>query len=71
MPSRTLSYAANSAFTDRRRKNGRWMKLCEIVFEFHQMPSAIAGAVGIASNRTPCAAASAVIKASPGDVRMG
>src|SRR5262249_62170714 len=40
------------------------MKLCEIVFEFHQTPSATKGAAGAWSNTHPCAAAIASISSS-------
>src|SRR5438477_11893543 len=35
------------------------MKLCAMVFEFHQMPMAITGSVGAIASTTPCIAASA------------
>src|SRR5947207_7290033 len=41
------------------------MKLCEMVFELHQRPSAITGADGKAISAAACAAASPTISASP------
>src|SRR5215469_4342484 len=46
MPRSRLRPAANRMFAGRLRKNGRWTKLWEIVFEFHQTPSAMTGMTG-------------------------
>src|ERR1700751_948660 len=43
----------------RRRKKGRWMNWCEMVFAFHQRPTATRGTDGHARKRIPCASASA------------
>src|SRR5689334_8390742 len=38
MPSSSVSDSANAPFTPSRRKNGRWTKWCEMVFDVHQTP---------------------------------
>jgi hypothetical protein len=37
-------------------KNGRWMKLCAMVFEFHHTPKPMIGAIGQATSTAACRA---------------
>src|SRR5437879_10176923 len=46
MPVSRLRPAAKSALAARLRKNGRWIKLWEMVFEFHHTPRATTGMMG-------------------------
>ena len=52
-------------FKLRCRKNGRWMKLCEIVFAFHQKPTPMSSSDGMVTRIAPCAIESATNNATP------
>jgi hypothetical protein len=49
-----LRNAEKIRFAHRGRKNGRWMKLCAIVFAFHQRPIAITGMDGTTTSAHAC-----------------
>jgi hypothetical protein len=46
------------------RKNGRWIKLCEMVLEFHHRPMAMTGIEGTISIATGCRRDSPIRRAS-------